>query len=40
VRAPAGRIATEHLEQADFPGSYAVVRHHGGTRVCTLPHGS
>lgn len=40
VRAPAGRIAIEDLEQSDLPGSYAIVRHYDETRTCALPHGS
>ena len=40
VRAPAGRIAIEDLEQSDLPGSYGITRHYGETRACTLPHGS
>lgn len=38
VRAPAGRIPIEDLEQADRPGSYAITRRYGGTRACTQPH--
>lgn len=40
VRAPAGEIAVEELERAEFPGSYTIVRHYGQTIPCALPHGS
>lgn len=38
VRAPAGEIPVEDLEQADFPGSYHIARRYGDSRACALPH--